>query len=340
MKLKPMNRFMIPVFIFYIFIFAGCEDNSNSVVVYTTVDQVFSEPVLKKFESQTGIKIKAVYDTEETKSTGILNRLIAEKDNPQCDVFWSGDPMRTVVLENKGMLYPYVSKSAEGIDEEFKDKDHLWTGFSARARVLIYNKDLLKKEDVPQSIFDLTSEKYKGKVAIANPLFGTTTFHIAALFSIVGNEKAKAYLQDLKNNNVVIATSNGDVKKRVVKGEVFCGLTDTDDAFEAIEEGDNIGMVFLDQQGIGSLIMPNTISLIKKEKISDNAKKLIDYLLSPETESALSYSCAQMPLHKGVKTAKNVQSLDKIKPMKIDYIKTAKKLKEIQNYLKKWVEKQ
>jgi iron(III) transport system substrate-binding protein len=338
MKTMSILKYIIPVLIFFLLIFSGCKDDSNSLVVYTTVDQVFSEPVLKKFESLTGIKIKAVYDTEETKSTGVLNRLLAEKSNPQCDVFWSGDPMRTVVLENEGMLYPYISRSAKGINDEFKDKNHLWTGFSARARVLIYNKNLLKPEDIPQSIFDLVSEKYKGKVAIANPLFGTTTYHLAALFSVVGDERAKEFLKDLKNNKVVIATSNGDVKKRVIKAEVFCGLTDTDDAFEAIKEGENIGIVFLDRKGIGSLIIPNTVSLIKKKKISNNAKILMDFLLSKQTESELSYSCAQMPLHKGVKTAKNVPSLDKIKPMKIDYIATAKKLKGIQNYLKKWVE--
>lgn len=316
----------------------SCNNNSNEVVVYTSVDQIFSEPILKGFEKETGIKVKAVYDTEETKSTGVLNRLIAEKENPQCDLFWSGDPVRTIVLKNKGITSPYQSAVAKDIDKTFKDTEHHWTGFSARARVLIYNKDLLKQADIPQSIFDLTNEKYKGNVAIANPLFGTTTFHIAALFTAVGDEKAKQFLSDLKNNNVVIATSNGDVKKRVAQGEVFCGLTDTDDAYEAIKEGANIGIVFLDQQGIGSLIMPNTVNLIKNSPHSENGKKLMDYLLNKKTEAKLAKSCAQMPLHKGVETPEGIPSLDNIIPMKIDYDKTSKKLVEIQKDLKEWVE--
>ena len=316
----------------------GCTDNSDTVVVYTTVDQIFSEPVLKAFENQTGITVKAVYDTEETKSTGILNRLIAEKDNPQCDVFWSGDPIRTIVLKNRGITLPYQSTVANDIDKVFKDPEHHWTGFSARARVLIYNKNLLKPEDIPQSIFDLTREQYRGKVAIANPLFGTTTFHIAALFTALGDEKAKQFLADLKNNDVIIATSNGDVKKRVVQGEIPLGLTDTDDAYEAIKEGADIGVVFLDQRGIGSLIMPNTVNLINNSPHPGNGKKLMDYLLSKETESRLAQSSAQMPLHKGVKTPENIPSLDNIIPMNIDYDKAAQKLVDIQNYLKAWVE--
>ena len=333
-----MKFFNLIIAFILVLIISGCNNNANVVVVYTSVDQIFSEPVLTGFENETGIEVKVVYDTEETKSTGVLNRLIAEKENPQCDLFWSGDPVRTIVLKNKGITMPYQSAVANDIDMVYKDPEYHWTGFSARARVLIYNKDLIEQADAPQSIFDLTKEEYKGKVAIANPLFGTTTFHISALFTAVGDEQAKQFLTDLKNNEVVIATSNGDVKKRVMQGEVSCGLTDTDDAYEAIKEGANIGIVFLDQQGIGSLIMPNTVNLIKGSRHSQNGKKLMDYLLSKETEARLAKSCAQMPLHKGVEIPENIPSLDDIIPMKIDYDQASKKLEEIQNYLKEWAE--
>ncbi len=333
-----MKNLVLIIVFFIALISTGCDDNSNEVVVYTTVDQIFSEPILKEFENETGITVKVVYDTEETKSTGVLNRLIAEKDNPQCDVFWSGDPVRTIVLKNKDITFPYQSAVANDIGGVFKDPEFHWTGFSARARVLIYNKDLLNSENVPQSIFDLSKEQYRGKVTIANPLFGTTTFHIAALFSTIGDEKAKQFLTDLKNNDVLIATSNGDVKKRVVQGEIACGLTDTDDANEAIKEGANVGVVFLDQQGIGSLIMPNTVNLIKNSPNVENGKKIMDYLLSKETEAKLAKSCAQMPLHKDVEIPENIPSLDNIIPIKIDYDNAAQKLEEIQNYLKEWAE--
>ncbi len=317
----------------------SCSTDKETVVVYTSVDQVFSQPILDDFEAEIGINVKAIYDTEETKSTGVLNRLIAEKDNSQCDLFWSGDPIRTIILKNKGITRAYKSVAAEGIDAIFKDADNHWTGFSARARVLIYNKSMLKDSLIPESIFDLTKKEYKGNFAIANPLFGTTTFHIAALFSSLGDAKAMQLLYDLKNNNVVIATSNGDVKKRVISGKVACGLTDTDDAFEAIKEGADVGIVFLDQQnGFGSLIMPNTICLIKNSPNQTNAQILADYLLSKGVEAQLAISCAQMPLHKGVVVPNDVPSLDNIKAMDIDYDSTAQKLEEIQQLLKNWLE--
>ncbi len=319
----------------------ACQKNGPEVVVYTSVDQVFSEPILKDFEKESGIKVKAVYDTEETKSTGVLNRIIAEQNHPQADVFWSGDPIRTVVLKQKRLTCPYFSPEAKTIPEIFKDPDGHWTGFSARARVLIYNKKNFKNLPVPQSIFDLTQAIYKGKFGIANPLFGTTTFQMAALFSVLGDQKAKALLQALKQNQVVIAASNGDIKKRVLNGALACGLTDTDDAFEAQKESNAIGLVFLDQKGnppLGTLIMPNTVCLIKNSPQPKNGQKLIDYLLRKSTEKKLAESCAQMPLHKDVTIPKKIPSLDAIVPMSIEYNQVALKLKTIQKYLKKWIE--
>src|SRR5574337_1094298 len=107
--------------------FAGGE-----VVVYTSEDKIVSEPILQEFEKKTGIKVRAIYDTEETKSTGLVNRLIAEKDNPQADVFWSNDPVRPVLLQIKGLTTPYVSSVAADIPSIYKDVDGHWTGFSAR----------------------------------------------------------------------------------------------------------------------------------------------------------------------------------------------------------------
>lgn len=323
------------ILIFSVLLLSACGNQDNEVVVYNTVDQVFSEPVLNDFEKETGIKVRAVFDTEETKSTGVLNRLLAEKDNPQADVFWSGDPVRTIVLKDEGLLATIDPENARGIPAHFKDST--WIGFSARARVLIYNKNIIAEDSVPRSLQDLTKEQYRRKFTIANPLFGTTTFHMAALFTYWGDEKSKAFLQKLQENEVIIASSNGDVRSRVANGEVPIGITDTDDAFEALEEGAPIGLIFLGQDDMGTLIMPNTVSLIKNSPNAENGRKLIEYLLSKETESKLAKSAAQMPLHKGVPVPENVPSLDSIQSMEINYTETAAKLQEIQPLLRSWV---
>lgn len=320
---------------------ASCTQKKEEIVVYSSVDQVFSEPILKEFERQSGISVKMVFDTEETKSTGVMNRLIAEKKNPQCDLFWSGDPLRNIMLKAKGITAPYHSEATNQIPLYAQDQEGHWIGFSARARVLIYNKKLLSQSELPRTIFDLTHSRYHSQIAMANPLFGTTTFHIAALFSALGDEKGKAWLDALKRNGVVVATSNGDVKRRVLRGEIAMGLTDTDDAFEAKKESSEIDYIFLDQDEgeIGTLIMPNALSLIAHSPNPQNAKILMDHLLSKEVEAKLAKSCAQMPLIQGSKKIDGIPDLKTVVPMQIPYNEISATLSQIQGYLQLWLER-
>ncbi len=309
----------------------------NEVVVYTSEDKIFSEPVLQAFEKKMGIKVRAIYDTEETKSTGLVNRLIAEKDNPQADVFWSGDPVRPALLEFKGLVAPYFSSAASDIPKIYRDEDGHWTGFSARARIILYNTNLVNMDEKPLSLFDLTKPAWRGQVAIANPLFGTTSIHMAALFILLGDEKARKFLDDLKKNGVKIVSSNGEVKRLVARGEVKAGITDTDDASVAIKEGSPVKMVFPDQSGIGTLVMPNMVCLIKNSPNQENGKKLIDYLLSAEVEKSLAWAaCAQMPLRYDVRTPADVLTIDAVKGMNVNYHDVAKKLEEVGAFLKQW----
>ncbi len=216
---------------------AGCSQSTQDVVAYTSVDQVFSEPVFQAFERQSGIRVRAVYDTEETKSTGVLNRLIAEAQNPQADVFWSGDPVRPFQLIRRNLVEPYVSPQSTGLPDAFKAADGTWTGFAARARVLLANREWVADADMPRSIRDLAAAGWRGQTAMANPLFGTTTMHVGALAAAWGESAMRSFLTDLKTNGVRISSSNGEVKRLVVAGEVAFGLTDTDDANEALKDG-------------------------------------------------------------------------------------------------------
>src|SRR5215470_12569805 len=137
----------------------ACQRSSPEVVVYTSEDQVFSEPVLKDFEKLSGIKVRAVFDTEETKSTGVALRIVAERGHPQADVFWANEPLRPVMLQQQQLLDPYRSPNGEGIPARYRDPDGHWTGFAARARVIIYNTSLVKPEEAPASVMDLANPR-------------------------------------------------------------------------------------------------------------------------------------------------------------------------------------
>ncbi len=275
----------------------GCQ-RRNEVVVYTSVDQVVAEPILDGFEKQFGVRVRAVFDTEETKSTGVLNRLIAEGGRPQADVFWSGDPVRPFLLVNNKNLVP---------------------------------------SDPPKSIRDLIHVRWKDKAAIANPLFGTTTMHVAALFAVWGDEKTRAFLNALRANGVRVASSNGEVKRLVSGGEVAFGLTDTDDADEALKEGAPIQVVYPDQDELGTLLMPTTVLLMKGDPHPDLGKKLIDYLLTRDVERGLAESAAHLPVRAGIPTPADVRAATSLRFMDVDYGKVGAELERIQPWLREWV---
>lgn len=284
-------------------VFLGRGSASNEVVIYTAHDQDYSEPILQSFEQETGINVKPVFDVEATKTTGLVNRLLAEQGQPQADVFWNNEVSRSEILKQEGILQPYRSPNAEGVPAQHKDPQGYWTGFGARARVLVVNTDMLTEDEYPRTLEELTQENWRGKVAIANPLFGSTASHVASLYTAWEQEEAEQYLKDLKSNDVVIAESNGQTRDMVAEGELPVGFTDTDDANDAIVDGKPVAIVYPDQgeDQMGTLVFPNTVMLIKDAPNQENAKKLIDYLLSPKVERKLACSkAAQIPLHSGV----------------------------------------
>jgi iron(III) transport system substrate-binding protein len=314
----------------------GCLSKQQSVVVYVSEDQVFSEPILKDFERETGITMKPVFDTEESKSTGVMNRLIAEKNNAQADVYWANEPVRADALKQRGVSTPYVSPSAEGIGDQFKDADHYWTGFAARARLLLVNARSAIK---PASVTAYTDPSAKGRAAIANPLFGTTTDYVAALFTIWGDERGRTFVNEMKKNGVKMTTSNGESADFVAAGQADFSLVDSDDAVNRKKQGKPVEIVYPDQEpnGLGVLILPNAVALIKGGPHPENGKKLIDYLLSKSTERKLAFAdCAQIPLHAGVDTPPEVRRIEDIKPMRVGYADLARKMEGIQPFLKEW----
>src|SRR6266851_2998185 len=279
-RLRLMLRVRILAMLGLALVASACQRSGPEVVVYTSEDQVFSEPVLKDFEKTSGIRVRAIHDTEETKSTGVALRIVAERARPQADVFWANEPLRTVMLQQQGLLESYRSPSAEDIPARYRDPDGHWTGFAARARVILYNTNEVKAGEAPSSVRDLVDPRWKGRAGLPNPLFGTTTTQVAALVAVWGEPSTRKFLDGIKANGVKLVTSNGEAKDLVASGELAWAFTDTDDASEALEQRKPVAVVYPDQAGIGTLVMPNAAALVKGAPHPDAAKKLIDYLLS------------------------------------------------------------
>lgn len=254
-------------------------------VVYTSADQEYAEVVLREAQAGASQKPVAVYDAEASKTVGLERRLVAEKSRPKADLFWNSEFLRTYRLDKQGVLAPTAVDPSSGIPSAVMTPHSVGVGI--RARVIAVNTALVKEADRPKRIEDLADPRFKGRVAIARPLFGTTSTHFAALHARWGDARFAAFLQALKNNDVVILPGNGDVRDAVAAGRVAVGLTDTDDAIGAIRRGQPLAMVFPDQDGDGAFGVYMTVALVKGGPHPEQARRLLDYLTSAKTEQRL-----------------------------------------------------
>lgn len=271
---------------------AGCDSKPagqtpakpSPVVIYTSVDEPIARTVLKVFTDKTGIPVEPRFDTEANKSVGLAERLRAEKDNPQCDVWWGNEIFLTINLANDGCFAPYESPSAADIPAKFKDARHRWAGNGMRVRVIAVAAESDKSYPI-KSLQDLTNPALKGKITMARPVAGTTTGHVSALYTLWGEEKADAFFNALHGNGVRLLGGNAMVVEGVKSGQFIAGLTDNDDV-DVIGDG-KVLAVLPDQDGIGTLAIPCTVALVAGRPQNDSARKLADYLLSRQIEDVL-----------------------------------------------------
>jgi len=341
MRMKKLaSLFMIGFFVVSLF---GCNNPQQSgttektVVVYTSVDQVFSEKIFQLFEQQTGIKVKAVYDIEASKSVGLANRLVAEKGQPQADVFWNGEILQTLDLKAKDVLAKADISAANELPESFRDKDGQWFGFGGRARVLIVNTSKISLDKCPKTIEELATNANVKNSGIAYPVFGTTATQAAALYSYWGDSKANAYYTSLKNAGIQVVEGNSVVKDFVSQGKLYYGMTDSDDALGEMEKNKDLQIILLDQGAdeMGTMVTPNTVAQIKGAPHPEQADAFMEFLLSKAAEQAMvDDGWIHIPVHQGVTAAKALNA-DNIKIMPIDFTKAYTKLEISKNDMTK-----
>jgi iron(III) transport system substrate-binding protein len=301
------------------------------LVVYCALDQIHSEDLIRRFESETGLDVRVEFDTEANKTVGLVGKLREERSRTRCDVFWNNEIAHTVALADEGLLASYDSPSAAAIPEAFRDPERRWTGFAARARVFIVNTELMDPAQV-RTTQDVLDPAWKGKVGMARPLTGTTLTHMTALYGVLGEARAEEYLTGIKAANgrgeLDLTSGNATLMRKVRDGELQWGWTDTDDYWVAKEGGYPVDVVYPDQVGVdgapplGTLVIPNTLALLAGAPHPDAGKRFIDWALSPAIEAELAASrTMQIPVRPEVPRPAHVPSFGPggLKAMEVDF---------------------
>jgi iron(III) transport system substrate-binding protein len=311
-------------------LFAAACAREPDVVLYCALDQVFSQELVREFERETGLVVRAEFDVEAQKTVGLVTRLREERARPRCDVFWNNEIAHTVALAEEGLFAGYDSPSAREIPERWRDPERRWTAFAARARVFIVNTQLADPTQI-RGLDDLLDPRWQGKVCMARPLTGTTLTHLTALYAAWGEERTRAWIERALSSDSPLSfvQSNGQVMRLVREGRMAWGLTDTDDLRVAEAGGYPVAAVYPDQgrDGQGTLLIPNTVAILADAPHPETARRLVDFILSREVERRLAASdSAQIPLRTDIPRPPHVADPATLQIQDVDWARVAREL--------------
>lgn len=341
-RFSPVILVQALLVLLYPLLLAGCRASAPAVTVYTALDAEFSRPIFEEFTRETGIRVRPRFDVEAAKTTGLVQLILEEHRQGvgRCDVFWNNEILGTLRLLHAGALQPVRVPDADRYPPQYRSPEGYWYGFAARARILLYNKQLLTESEAPTSVFELANPKWKGKFAIANPLFGTTNTHLVCLWEYLGEEEARQWIGRLWSNDPLVLPGNRHVAEAVASGRVPVGLTDTDDALGQLRKGAPIEILFPDQEGAGTLLIPNTVAVTKHARNQTGARRLVEYLLSARVEKRLALGpSGQIPLRSDLRQDPEIlrafpgRVIGKVRAMQVDFERAARHWQQANSFL-------
>ena len=282
---------------------------SGELVIYSGRAEPLLQPVIDAFKAKypdVEVLLKAGSNSE------LANALIEEQGNPQADVFVTTELFTVQSLAQEGIFQSYMPVGANQLPAVFLGENNLWTGLTRRARVIMYNTDLVPQEELPTSIFDLTDPKWKGQIAAAGSTNGSMQAQIAAMRQLVGEEETEAWLNGLIDNEVTFFGGHTDVRKAVGAGEFKLGLVNHYYYHLQNAEGSNVGVIYPDQADgeIGLITNATAAAVVNGAQNVPAAQAFIDFLVSPDGQKLFAELNYEYPLLPGVELQAEVQPLD------------------------------
>lgn len=251
---------------------------SDRLVVYTSHKQELWWPIVREFEERTGIWVDVVTGG----SNELLERIAAESDAPGADVMFGGG-VDTIEVYRE-YLQPYTPEGMDAVPEAYRSGGGVWTPFSVLPIVLIYNTKLIDAGAVT-SWSDLLKPAFRGKIAFADPAVSGSSFTaLVTMLHAVGGDVDANLSAFAENLGGLELNSSGDVLTAVADGSCWIGVTLEETALKRVDAGDSIGLVYPDD---GTSLVPDGSAVVKGAAHLENAKRFIDFTLSPEVQRLL-----------------------------------------------------
>ena len=293
---------------------AGCgggEDDaaSETLTVYSGREEELVAPLFDRFEKQTGINVEVRYaDSAELAAT-----IAEEGDNSPADVFFAQDPGSLGAVDKQLEILP--DTILDRVAPSFRDFSGFWVGTSGRARVIVYNTDDLTADQVPDSVFDLTDPKWKGKIGIA-PTNASFQAFVTAMRLDVGDDRTRTWLEQLKQNDPKFYEKNTPAVEAVASGEIELALVNHYYLYLVKEEQPDapIANKYLPGNDPGALVSVAGAGILSSADHPDAARRFLEFLVADPQQRFYTEEAeeAEIPLVAGIEPKEGVPTLDEL----------------------------
>ena len=290
----------------------------DKLTIYSGRNESLLGPILAQFTEATGIEIEVLYGG----TSAVANQILTEGENSPADVFIAQDGGAFGALAAAEMLATLPDETLERVvDSAFVSPDGVWAGLSGRARVLVYNPELLEEMglELPDSILDLTDEPWRGLVGWA-PTNASFVANITAMRVLLGDCDAEDWLAGMIANDVQAYPKNTPIVQAVINGEVVVGLVNHYYLFRFLAEDPEITATlhFFPGGDVGSLINVAGAAILESSDQPDAALELVNYLLSDTAQTYFAETTYEYPLIDGVEPSVELPALADIEAPEFD----------------------
>lgn len=274
----------------------GCSSGSGELVVYAGRGEDLVGPLLEQFAEDTGVPIAVRYGD----SADLALLLAEEGDATDVDVVYMQTPGAVSFLGARDLLATLDEDTLSLVDERFRSENDRWVGITGRQRVLVYDQDAVPEADLPDSVFDLTDERYRGRVALA-PTNGSFQDFVSAMRLVEGDDVTRAWLEDMVANDARVYPNNNAIVEAVGRGEVEMGLVNHyyNERFLAEDPSLPSRNHLFTGGDIGALVITSAAGVVAGTDQPEWASRFIEYLLSESAQDYFRDETFEYPLASG-----------------------------------------
>lgn len=297
---------------------AAATTAGGELTVYSGRDEELVAPLFERFTAATGIKLNVRYgDSAEMAAT-----IREEGDRSPADLYYGQDAGALGALEQAGLLAPLPQATLDRVDAGFRSAAGRWVGTSGRVRTIAYDRRVVSASELPDSVLDLTDERWKGKVGWA-PTNASFQAFVTALRAVEGEEAAARWLTEMQANDVQAYERNGLIRDAIADGEIEIGLINHYYVVQQLAEERDPGsypvaLHFPAGGDVGSLINVAGAGVLASSGKQDQARQLVDFLLSRAAQEHFRSETAEYPLAAGVEPLETLPPLTRIEQPRLD----------------------